>query len=224
MDEALRSLRVDIASAEALENGLKGKGSFLKTGNQKLCGGKETKEGKDGKAGKSKTGGKVACTRGQETGPRDVGTILEECIDACKATRKRIRENAGPAEDLSDHRLSQLTRFTEGMALDPYKQFLHYVPRLVNIVTVVLRTPNATWRLNNTTMTQVTGSRWNSMQAHPFHPWSVVPCVPSLFRSWPKPYLCQAPDSACPWTWGTLRPGVRGPFTRPGALLQFRWF
>jgi len=54
-------------------------------------------------------------------------------VKACRAERKRapLDPNAG---DVEDERLFKMARFTDGMALDNYAPFLHYVPRLVNIV------------------------------------------------------------------------------------------
>ena len=67
---------------------------------------------------------------------RTVEDVLHTCLDACKMSRKRHREESGPPADKSDAGLSQYTRFTDRISLDVYKQFLHYVPRLVNVVTV----------------------------------------------------------------------------------------
>ena len=71
---------------------------------------------------------------------RSVDEVLAACIEACKESRKRHRE-ADPDEDTTDHGLSQYTRFTDEIALDVYKKFLHYVPRLVNVVTLAEALP-----------------------------------------------------------------------------------
>jgi len=61
-------------------------------------------------------------------------------VKACRAERKRapLDPNAG---DVEDERLFKMARFTDGMALDNYAPFLHYVPRLVNIVTLAEAIP-----------------------------------------------------------------------------------
>lgn len=154
MDEALAELRADVGACEAFEGNLRGKEL-------------STEPKSRGSKVLSKTPSKapskdVAATR-RLLSDR-VETTLTQCLDACKESRKRHREEAGPGEALDDLSLSQLTRFTDQIALEPYKQFLHYVPRLVNVVTVRhLPTPPA-----NT-------------------PYQSV----SLVRSWRRPYPCR---------------------------------
>ena len=65
--------------------------------------------------------------------PFDTHERVSEVVQACRDERKRhlARETE---EDLSDERLSKLARFTDAAALAPYTPFLHFVPRLVNIV------------------------------------------------------------------------------------------
>ena len=53
----------------------------------------------------------------------------------------RARAAAPPDDDLSDDALSQYARFTKEIALAPYAPFLHYVPRLVNVVTLAEALP-----------------------------------------------------------------------------------
>jgi len=117
MDEALAALQADVATCQSLENSLRGKplGSQSK-----------------GRAGKVKP----KEPRDVSLNSRTVEDVLHTCLDACKMSRKRHREESGPPADKSDAGLSQYTRFTDRISLDVYKQFLHYVPRLVNVVTV----------------------------------------------------------------------------------------
>lgn len=63
----------------------------------------------------------------------DVGERIADVVRVCRAERKRRREG-DVDERVDDATLSSLTRFTDGMALAPYAPFLHFVPRLVNIV------------------------------------------------------------------------------------------
>ena len=65
--------------------------------------------------------------------PFDTHERVADVVQACREERKRQLAGA-PEEDLSDARLSKLARFTDGAALAPYAPFLHFVPRLVNIV------------------------------------------------------------------------------------------
>ena len=115
MDQALNALRVDIATCEGLENGLKGKAAQPEIKSR----------------GASK---KEASSRASLVKRRDVDEVLQKCLYACKESRKRHREESPASEPVDDSSLSQYTRFTREFALDPYKHFLHYVPRLVNVV------------------------------------------------------------------------------------------
>ena len=125
MDAALQALRTDIATCETLENALKGKPPQPE--------------------GKTRSGAKKdAAANASAPKRRDIEEVLSKCIDACKESRKRHREESEPPEPMDDKSLSQYARFTREFALEPYQQFLHYVPRLVNVVTVRLRpTPPA---------------------------------------------------------------------------------
>ena len=77
---------------------------------------------------------------GSKAGPRrdaptrDLRDVVQECVQACRKSRKRHHEENGPGPDLSDAALSQYTRFTDHNALHVYRQFLWYTPRLVNVV------------------------------------------------------------------------------------------
>lgn len=115
MDDALSALRTDVATCQAIENSLRGR-----------------PPGSEPRARTSKAARKDSA--GAAIPTRDVQELLETCIGACRASRKRHQESATPPDDTSDHGLSQYTRFTDQISLDVYKQFLHYVPRLVNVV------------------------------------------------------------------------------------------
>ena len=65
--------------------------------------------------------------------PFDTHERVTEVVQACREERKR-KLAVTPDEDLSDELLSKLARFTDAAALAPYAPFLHFVPRLVNIV------------------------------------------------------------------------------------------
>ncbi len=67
----------------------------------------------------------------------DIGQAAQTAIDAVRRARKRRREaGVDVDEDVSDKRLTKLTRWTNEHALEGYKHFLYYVPRLVNVVTM----------------------------------------------------------------------------------------
>lgn len=119
MEDALRALQADVATCQTLENALRGKPA--------------TTEPKP-RAGK----GARKDTAASGTSGREVGDVLTTCIQECTASRKRFREESVATDDLSDEGLSQFTRFTDDIGLDVYKDFLHYAPRLVNVVTVRL--------------------------------------------------------------------------------------
>ena len=56
-------------------------------------------------------------------------------LSECKEERKRSLDDTKP--DISDKALSKAARFTDKFNLKPYEPFLHYVPRIVNVVTSV---------------------------------------------------------------------------------------
>ena len=76
--------------------------------------------------------------------PAPTSNVTESAFDAhaiVKKAVKRCREmrdmRQGPEhEPIDDESLCKHARFTDGMALQPFASFLHYVPRLVNVVTV----------------------------------------------------------------------------------------
>jgi len=65
--------------------------------------------------------------------PFDTYDRVSTVVKACRAERKRARAEEVDV-DTSDETLCRHTRFTDSMALSDYAPFLHYVPRLVNIV------------------------------------------------------------------------------------------
>lgn len=72
--------------------------------------------------------------------PFDTHERVTKVVQACREARKRHLADAVD-EDLSDERLSKLARFTDDAALEPFASFLHFVPRLVNIVTLAEAVP-----------------------------------------------------------------------------------
>jgi hypothetical protein len=128
MEEALAALRADVATCQALEDGLRGK-----------------PPGPQSKARPAKAKAKEQCIKvgkpDSAADMRNVNHMLAACVQTCQDSRKRHREESGPPDDTSDAALSQYTRFTDQIALEDYKQFLHYVPRLVNVVTLAEAIP-----------------------------------------------------------------------------------
>lgn len=118
MEEAFKALQTDVATCQHFENTLRGKPAAAESHSRS-----------------TKSSGHTAAP----PPPRTVEAVLEDCMEACKASRKRHIEEAGPGDDVSDAGLSQYARFTDGLALKDYEQFLHYVPRLVNVVIKCLR-------------------------------------------------------------------------------------
>ena len=111
--EAFLSLSSDVLTAVHMENALTGKGP-LKT--LKSRGNK-----------KNKATERVFL-------PKDPVTLTKDVLDACKTSRKRGLDTLN--RDISDEALDKVARFTDKFNLKPYEPFLHYVPRLVNVVTV----------------------------------------------------------------------------------------
>ena len=72
----------------------------------------------------------------------DVGERIADVVRVCRSERKRRRVE-DTEQEIDDATLSSLTRFTDGMALAPYAPFLHFVPRLVNIVSVLATPPKS---------------------------------------------------------------------------------
>ena len=62
-----------------------------------------------------------------------IGSVLQ---------KKRKSMSSNKATDTSDEALSKMARFTDKFNLKTYEPFLHYVPRLVNVVTVLCTTPH----------------------------------------------------------------------------------
>lgn len=81
--------------------------------------------------------------------PAPTSNVTESAFDAhaiVKKAVKRCREmrdmRQGPEhEPIDDESLCKHARFTDGMALQPFASFLHYVPRLVNVVTLAEAIP-----------------------------------------------------------------------------------
>lgn len=59
---------------------------------------------------------------------------VRRVVEQCRETRTEKR--AAPPLDCDDETLCKYARFTDGAQLKPFEHFLHYVPRLVNVVTV----------------------------------------------------------------------------------------
>ena len=137
MDEALSNLRVHIATCEQLENNLRGKATGGLAGGKPRSGSKAARKERAG-GGSLGAGGSGRAVAAGHVGTKSVAEILRECMDVCKQSRKRHREENERPILLGGDSLSQFTRFTDQIAMDPYVQFLHYVPRLVNVVRVVL--------------------------------------------------------------------------------------
>lgn len=122
--EALNDLIRDVSAAATLESLVCGKGIP--------------------KAPKQRSRRRLALGRtvSVRSTPFDTHERVADVVKSCRDERKRKRsdENAAPIDDAA---LSSYARFTDGMALKPYEPFLHYVPRLVNIVTLAEAIPVA---------------------------------------------------------------------------------
>lgn len=83
-----------------------------------------------GKAQKPKSG----------AAPTPLPELLEGAVGACKAQRKRAREEEANGH-VDDAELLHLARHSRNYALHPYRKFLHFVPRLVNVVSLAEAVP-----------------------------------------------------------------------------------
>lgn len=71
--------------------------------------------------------------------PREPTEIMKSVLGECKKKRKSM--SSKKATDTSDEALSKMARFTDKFNLKKYEPFLHYVPRLVNVVTLAEAIP-----------------------------------------------------------------------------------
>ena len=72
--------------------------------------------------------------------PTPLSELLEASVAACQAQRKRKRDDEGDGR-VDDAELLELARHTRNYALHPFRKFLHYVPRLVNVVSLAEAVP-----------------------------------------------------------------------------------
>jgi hypothetical protein len=112
---AFQNLVSDVASTIQMENSLSGKGP------PKLA----------RPRGRSK---RSKLTEELVPAPRDPLELVNCVLKECKQKRKLMHSNE--KTDTSDIALSKMARFTDKFNLKAYEPFLHYVPRLVNVVTV----------------------------------------------------------------------------------------
>lgn len=72
-------------------------------------------------------------------GARDNLDILKGVLRTCNKKRKLMGSDS--KETPSDEEMSRLARFTDKFELLPYRNFLHFVPRIVNVVTLAEAIP-----------------------------------------------------------------------------------
>jgi hypothetical protein len=117
MSETYDELIADVAACATLESLVCGKGMP--------------------KAPKPRARRRLGNARSSQTPPKgtpfDTYERVSTVVKACRVERKRARLDEVEV-DTSDETLCKHTRFTDSMALADYAPFLHYVPRLVNIV------------------------------------------------------------------------------------------
>lgn len=120
LDAALAALRSDLLTCQSLENTLRGQGNSVE-------------RSRSGKPMRKRAATEAAA----DSGARPMEDVLASVVARCKQSRARAVEDAGAPDDTGDEALAQHTRHTDGIALEVYAKFLHYVPRLVNVVTRV---------------------------------------------------------------------------------------
>ena len=118
-DQAFKQLATDVVSTLAMEHALNGKGP-LKVPKTR---------------GRSKKAAMHAASSDlYDVEPRDPVEIALAVLSACN--RKRKATVGSDEVPITDEVMSEMARFTDKFKLKPYENFLHYVPRLVNVVTV----------------------------------------------------------------------------------------
>jgi hypothetical protein len=83
---------------------------------------------------------------------RGVVQITREMLEACK--RRRL-ETSVPTFEITDAAVSRMARFTDKFKLLPYEHFIHYVPRVVNVVTVRYITTQPHTTMHSTLLSEV---------------------------------------------------------------------
>ena len=68
---------------------------------------------------------------------------MKEIVCVCNKKRKLVNseKNAVP----SDEEISRMAKFTDKFNLHTFRNFLHFVPRLVNVVTVSFASLSSIW-------------------------------------------------------------------------------
>ena len=135
MEDAMQRLLSDVTACEEVEDLLRGK-STTKVTQRRLPRTEGRGRGKGRGRGRGRGSSRPVPPKGT---PRSVKELIEDCIHACK--RQRTEEKKPEEEEITTDKLSQYTRFTDGMCLAPFERFLHYVPRLVNVVTLAEALP-----------------------------------------------------------------------------------
>ena len=113
LEAALRNLSADVVTSLAFENAFKGRAQTPQPQLRCFGGGDRP-----------------------DIEPESMRARLDRSIQACQAARAEHLKQTRDETRLKTHEeISQLTRFTHDVALAPYAKFLHFVPRLVNVVT-----------------------------------------------------------------------------------------
>lgn len=164
-DAAFKRLASDVASTLAMENALSGKATV--------------------KVAKTRSRTKKSALSSQSISvdpePRDPLEILDGVLVACKRKRREMAE--GRENTVSPELLNRMACFTDKFKLSPYQNFMHYVPRVVNVVTV------SAHRHPEGRCIRPTAPRPTRAPSHD----GVNPCV----RSSQRPSPCRAAARSC---------------------------
>lgn len=133
LGEAMGKLFSDMSACQTIENLLRGKPPPKPTVQRRAPRGSRSVRGS---GGKQSSGGVASHTLAVTSiANRSVQEIVSVNIAECKKSRKRLLEKEElTMQKIDDESLSQYAQFTDGINLAPYENFLHYVPRLVNVV------------------------------------------------------------------------------------------
>lgn len=123
MEELFNQLVADVAACPVIESLVCGKGvpKPPKTRARKPVRGRQT------------------ATAPPITPTFNTNEAVARVVTECRSARKR--NHPAPAPDTGDDAICKYARFTDGSELKSFEHFLHYVPRLVNVVTLAEAVP-----------------------------------------------------------------------------------
>ena len=124
-DDAFMELATDVVSTLAMDHAMAGKGPL--------------KLSKTRSKSRKTAVNRLATNDLSTIRPRNPVEIAETVLSVCRRKRKVMSDMSGA--NITDDELCTMARFTDKFKLQPYQNFMHYVPRLVNVVTLAEAIP-----------------------------------------------------------------------------------